>query len=66
MSGMDEPLSPTQSTMATGTATDFSPEEVDLLLTAVGHLEATLGREEADELEQVQALKRKLEALRGR
>jgi hypothetical protein len=63
---MDERISHERMMASTGTATDFSPEEVDLLLTAVGHLEATLGREEADELERVQALKRKLQALRGR
>ena len=62
---MDERISDDQ-VPVTGTVTDFSPEEVDLLLTAVGLLESTLGREEADELEQVQAVKRKLEAFRGR
>jgi hypothetical protein len=51
--------------MPMGTATDFSLDEVDLLLTAVALLESTLGHEEATELDQVQAVKQKLEALRG-
>jgi hypothetical protein len=37
--------------------------EVNLLRTALGLLEATLGREEADELDAVQALQSKLERL---
>ena len=38
-------------------------DEIELLKNALGHLEATLGREEAAELEQVQALKAKLARL---
>ena len=52
-------------TGTTGTTTDFSPDEMDLLMTAVGLLESTLGREQADELERVQALKEKVRILRG-
>ena len=62
---MDERLNDDRLSMPTGTVTDFSPDEVDLLLTAVGYLEATLGHEEAAELDRVQALKQKLEAMRG-
>jgi hypothetical protein len=41
----------------------LSPAEADLLRTALGLLEATLGREEADELDAVQELLAKLERL---
>ncbi len=47
-------------------ALDLTPVELDLLRTALGHLLATLGREEADELEQVQAILAKVERLRAR
>ncbi len=39
---------------------DVTPSEVALLRTALEMLEDTLGREEADELEEVQALLRRL------
>jgi hypothetical protein len=44
----------------------LTEDELELLRNALGHLEATLGREEADELEQVQALQAKLVRLRPR
>ena len=45
---------------------DLTPAEVALIRTALGHLEATLGREEADQLEQVQQLLARLEPLDAR
>jgi hypothetical protein len=39
---------------------ELSPSELSLLRTALELLEDTLGREEADELEEVQALLRRL------
>ena len=41
----------------------LSPEEVDLVKAALQMLRATLGREEADELAEVQALLGRLETL---
>jgi hypothetical protein len=41
----------------------LSPAEADLLRTALGLLEATLGREEADELDAVQELLARVERL---
>jgi len=41
---------------------DLTPDEVNLLQTALEMLEDTLGREEAEELEEVQALLRRLRA----
>ena len=42
------------------TQLDLTPSEVGLVRTALEMLEDTLGREEADELEEVQALLRRL------
>jgi hypothetical protein len=42
----------------------FSPDEVLLLRTALELLEDTLGRDEADELEEVRALLRRLPRVR--
>lgn len=44
------------------TRLDLSPSELQLLRTALELLEDMLGREEADELEEVQALLRRLSA----
>jgi hypothetical protein len=41
---------------------DLSPDEAQLVRTALEMLEDTLGREEADELAEVQALLRQLRA----
>jgi hypothetical protein len=41
---------------------DLTPDELQLLRTALEILEDTLGREEADELEEVQALLARLRA----
>jgi hypothetical protein len=48
----------TDATQASGGSVrlDLSPSEAELLTTALKLLESTLGREEADELEEVQAL----------
>jgi hypothetical protein len=40
---------------------EFTATEVELLVTALGHLKATLGRDETDELEAVQQLLAKIE-----
>lgn len=45
---------------------ELTAAELELVHTALAHLEATLGREEADELAQVQAILARLEALRAR
>jgi hypothetical protein len=37
--------------------------EIELIRTSLGHLEATLGREEAEELEAVQALLARLDEI---
>jgi hypothetical protein len=49
-------------TTATGPtrSIELTPEEVELVLTALRLLESTLGREEADELAEVEALLVKL------
>ncbi|HET7026909.1 MAG TPA: hypothetical protein VFI28_04390 [Candidatus Limnocylindrales bacterium] len=43
------------------TPLELSPDELELVRTALRLLESTLGREEADELEDVQALIRRLD-----
>jgi len=43
----------------------LSPNELELLRTAVGLLESTLGRDQAEELRDVKQLLRKLEAQSG-
>jgi hypothetical protein len=47
-------------------ALELTAAELELLRTALGLLEATLGREEADELEQVQSILAKVDHLRAR
>jgi hypothetical protein len=44
---------------------ELSPSEAEIVQTALLLLESTLGREEADELEEVQALLSRLRAARG-
>jgi hypothetical protein len=44
------------------TQLDLTPSDLTLIRTALEMLEDTLGREEADELEEVQALLRRLPA----
>jgi hypothetical protein len=44
------------------TRLDLTPSELKLIRTALEMLEDTLGREEADELQEVQALLRRLPA----
>jgi len=44
---------------------DLSPGEAELLRTALKLLESTLGREEAEELDEVQALLARLAAARA-
>ena len=47
-------------------ALELTPAELELVRTALAHLEATLGREEADELDQIQAILARIDTFRTR
>jgi hypothetical protein len=52
----------TMALTVTTTQLDLSPDELDLVRSALALLLATLGREEADEIREIEALLLKLDA----